>query len=245
MESSYLHILDEASLFELLLRLHYEDLINTCKVYNSLYKISVTPYFQEAWKKYNIKVEIQEILDGEIVDHVARDRLGRRHGVSVRYSKKKLKSTVDFIMDIKDGLTSVYDGVSTRIMPFKNGYRHGQTTLIDVDGTIHYYSHVEDVSCGIQRDYARDGMCFLQEIDNAKRHGLYVGWHANGARSCMVRYVHGNRDGKDITWANNGCKTSEIHHQNKRLHGSYKTWNPMTGDLIDDVNYTNGDLVTN
>ena len=67
--NTYFPLLDWSSLFELLVRLHYEDLINLCKVRNYLYRITCTPHFQAEWKKYNISVQIlKDQLHSEVID---------------------------------------------------------------------------------------------------------------------------------------------------------------------------------
>jgi hypothetical protein len=78
-----IYLLDKSSLFALLVRMHYPDLVNLCKVQNYLYEITTTPWFQQEWKKYNIKMIVEE-KDSEL-RHSECDRLGNWHGLTTIY----------------------------------------------------------------------------------------------------------------------------------------------------------------
>ena len=75
--NTYFSLLDQACLFYLLVRLHYEDLMNLCKARSYLWKIVCTPFFQESWKKYNIKT-VETKTNNEVIN-TDMDRLGKKH----------------------------------------------------------------------------------------------------------------------------------------------------------------------
>lgn len=148
--NTYLSLLDRSSIFELLLRLHYPDLIAVCKSHNYLYKITTTPWFQEKWKEYNITTEIvvtrgyyNEI---DIIQHKQVDRQGMKHGLTLAYFENGfLLSKCDYIQDVKNGYETVYVEDSARyyVTPYVNDMKHGQEMRYYEDDTIIYTSYID------------------------------------------------------------------------------------------------------
>ena len=88
--NTYFGLLDKASIFEVLLRLHYVDLINLLKVRSYLTSMTATKYFCVKWKSYNVrKVRTKKRSPNErrICE---KDRLRQRHGTLRVYQNNNL-----------------------------------------------------------------------------------------------------------------------------------------------------------
>ena len=243
MECSYLSLLDDACLFELLVRLHYEDLVNMCRTYNSLYKITCNTYFQESWNEYNITIQVITGPRGEVVCHKPVDRLNKIHGTRLDYDDGKLYEQIEYIQDLIQGRI-IYGAYYDKYEPHVNDLRHGVTVYQYDSGNKHYFPYVNGVFHGLQRAYCIGGECFIQELNGGDRHGLYFAWHENGARYRRVRYVRGHESGKCVEWYNSGVKQSEYYYKNGVFHGSFKAWN-SNGEVTMDSQYVDGKLVPN
>lgn len=217
MDDSYLSLLDEASLFQFLLRLHYEDLINVCKTYTDLYKISVTSYFQESWKKYNIRLEITSDWnwnydsthsEAPVEIHAETDRNNLWHGKVVTYdgmTGHKLEES-SCIQDQDEGITTIYKPDSTikEIQTFVAGRQQGLTTVYSQYGSyIEYNSYNDGRQSGLTRIYFRSGAITWREYHMGKQEGLCILWYGfeeGGGRHKMVRYHNGEPYGIYVKW---------------------------------------------
>jgi antitoxin component YwqK of YwqJK toxin-antitoxin module len=199
---TYLSFLDHASSFHLLIRLHYEDLMNLCKIRPYLWKLVYTPWFQEKWKEYNIttvenetKSDLREI-----------DRLGRKHGRVVVVYERDLS-----------GKEQIYSNNVLQWSQLKDNY--GSTTVTytyldrDVykreivehcDGERSYICYKNNLRHGLTRfcDTA-SGWTWVSFV-NGKQHGLAVRWFPNGTRQYMGRMENDRWLGTHYRWLING-----------------------------------------
>lgn len=234
--NTYFCLLDSASLFCLLVRLHYEDLMNLCKARCYLWKIVCTPYFQEEWKKYNIKVEIMRTIEYDdsdhemdLIEHREVDRLQRQHGVTTSYDEKDgtLYLKCDYIQDIKEGCEIQYENDLPRyIRRFVNGVRHGQMRAYHDNG-YSTYSWVNGEMHGIDWTHGY----YLEEIQHSFHHGISVKWYPTGGLSHMGFYCRGRKHGVQREWYENGIKQREYTMVNGYNKGPSYQWDE-SGELI-------------
>ena len=201
---SYFGFLDRASLFQLLLRLHYEDLWMLCSVKNYLYRIVCTQFFMKEWRTYNITLS-----NGCPVD-----RLGRKHGLC-RTSDVVLGQTreVQYVKDIREGLSNVYtDGdYGRRIYTmYKGGLKHGLKTIMWDDGYVEHLSYNNGKKTGLHRGYNYDISIRWQEIVDGKSHGKAFLWDEFGCLRQINRYQNGKMKGRQIYFNSRGIKVKDL-----------------------------------
>ena len=188
--NTYLCYLDDASLFELLKRLHYEDLINLCKTRRYLYKIICTPFFQESWKKYNISIVTSVKAYQKRVDEV--DRNGLKHGVCRLYNVKnnELLAEVEHIQGLRCGLGKYWaDGIHF-IDTFVSDKPHGSSVVYWHD-KVEYQSYIEGKQQGLIRSYYKDGRRYWAESQDSHYHGKVIQWNSNGTLQQIEIFHHG------------------------------------------------------
>lgn len=83
----------------------------------------------------------------------------------------------------------------------------------------------------------------LQQIQNGKRHGIYITWYGNWQKAIEGNYNKGLRDGAWIDWGPIGQKESEGNYKNGRRDGLWTTWNP-DGGKSSEITYENGKVLT-
>ena len=179
-------LLDGASLFSLLVRLHYEDLMNLCKSRRYLWKITSTHWFQEKWKEYNVKTVDTDYATMEI------DRLGITHGRTERYlygdrrilaiqqyHQGLIQSSVEFIIINKTVTYTYIDGIQ-----YDSAISHDENR-------ISYRSNKNHLAHGLYKDYYADGRINWTEYDETQFHGLRIKWRPNGSLKKIVRYRNG------------------------------------------------------
>lgn len=90
---SHFEILAKDTLFEVLIRMHYSDLINFKIAYPKVLSMTETSYFKERWNAYNIRSETHTTQKCRIAGHppvsyvweVQMDRLRNLHGKGHKY----------------------------------------------------------------------------------------------------------------------------------------------------------------
>ena len=236
--------LDDACLFELLVRLNYQDLVNLCKVYNKLYKISMTPHFQECWKKHNItKVETETSIK-----HF--DKSNKLHGkFIVKNSNDGIREETDYVQDLLHGKSIIYIyGLKRKVKTYVGNFQHGLTICYlgdyespryDDPFLTHHQSFYNGKQHGLTRTYNLNGEhAFIQYKHNIL-HGKCFNWWPNGGLKTIATYSQGINKYRRIDIDENGRKRRDYGRHNNQLDGSYKTWNAdgeMTGDHV----YLNG-----
>jgi antitoxin component YwqK of YwqJK toxin-antitoxin module len=251
---SYLKLLDDACLFSLLVRLHYPDLINICKAYNKLYKISVTPWFQSEWVAYNIKVITECGYDRQamthrlicVVRHICVDRLGKNHGKSISYVESTcvILRSENYIHGKQNGLTTCYnrwepsdEGADIRFdVNYTDGKKHGLCIVEKLNGTFKYQVFVDGLLNGLCRTHHSDGRRTFKEFVNGIQHGKYIKWFSNGAIHSKATKVNNQKTGRYVEFFNNGQKDLEYTKRDGQFVGSYKTW-LRDGTLLDEIMY--------
>lgn len=229
-DPTYLGFLDKASLFELLLRFHYIDLWNLCKVRTYLYKIITTEYFQEEWKKYNITTVIGAITQTDI------DRSDLQHGKTISISISEINE-IDYVQDKIHGLYKVKkkNGDLVEVATYVEHMQHGRTTQYKGDGGVIYLSYVNDKLHGVcKRDNsASGGHIHMVEYADDLKNGLQLSWFPSAGRQQMYRWKEGKMHGLYREWFENGVKKEESTYVEGKYHGSYKRWNEL-GKLTHD-----------
>lgn len=152
---SYLGFLARDTLFSLLVRLHYTDLITLVKAKPYLSKITGTKYFEEQWKNYNIRlIKIEYVEYGPWSTHEV-DRQGLKHGLTTSYDYNNRKTaTQEYINDQKHGLythfyqTGLQANRETNAIMFQIMYQHdlknGSHRLWSLDGEIEVTTTYKD-----------------------------------------------------------------------------------------------------
>jgi antitoxin component YwqK of YwqJK toxin-antitoxin module len=224
--SKLMDLLDDACLFELLVRLHYADLVNICKVYNKLHRITCTPHFQECWNKYNILTQVVEI--GDNIMHKQYDRLNNRQGKTLTYNRKgALIEETNWIHGYKHGEAMTYKSSGNRFGQFKIHYDndaiHGPALFVSESGDVEHYVYKNDKRHGLAKCYKTDGTIYFEEYIDDNSSGFYLKWSPNGQRLLMETR---GRSGGIIyrSFNENGVKRQEYTLVNGHIDGVYKSW---------------------
>lgn len=237
--ASYLSLLDQACLFELLVRLRYPDLRNLLIIQPSLYKITNTPLFSETWKKYNIKLVIDSKWVGESVE-AEMDSVGFYHGVVRAYRNNICYKETNYIQGTP--MTSIrYDDNKTLITEVTYtyiGYDKYESKTVWSNGEICATYLIKNKNLhGLNVDYQADGRIKLCEYIDGIAQPPYVNWFDNSQREFMMaRRV--NKDVYNFTrWFINGNisqRGSQDRHN--RLRGRFQSWNEV-GEPLEDTYY--------
>lgn len=83
----------------------------------------------------------------------------------------------------------------------------------------------------------------LQQVQNGKKHGIYITWYGNWQKAIQGNYNNGFRDGAWIVWDPIGGKESEGIYKNGKRDGLWTTWNP-DGEKSSEITYENGKVLT-
>lgn len=118
--------------------------------------------------------------------------------------------------------------------------------------TIHFEYHVGDIIREPNFDFNLDKVCtsgihyFLTEKaalafdfdGHPPKNGRHVTWHDNGVIREIGFYLNGRRHGKYRSWYNNGQSYISCDYDNGEYHGNFKSWY-KNGDQMDNVDYNN------
>lgn len=74
---------------------------------------------------------------------------------------------------------------------------------------------------------------------NGVQHGLYEKWFTNGQLMERRTYTHGQKNGWQLAFFENGCKRFQFYAKNDIYEGELKEWN-VQGNVIHVANYQNG-----
>lgn len=228
---SYLGFLDKDTLFSLLVRLHYEDLVALCKVKNYLWKIVCTEGFQEAWVSYNIRtVHISKNRTKEV------DRLNRQHGRDLYYNYKgEIVHDIPYVQGKINGICKYTDQDKTITSPVTDGVQHGLVTFEYAGGNVEKYSHIRGLWEGLQWHF--QGNCrILKQYRNGGLNGYFYEWYSDGARKSMCNYVNNIPCGRNICWWPNGKMRLDYNVVGRKVQGLHREWD-VNGNLIKSVVY--------
>ena len=183
--NTYLEYLDDASLFQLLVRLHYPDLINLCKATPYLWKITCTPWFQESWKKYNVNVHDGRYTTEEV------DTNGLKHGICWTYgSQQQLLSEVEYVQGLRCGTGKYWSTGAYFIDTFVMNKLHGPSAIYWQD-KVEYRTYVAGLQQGLIKIYYNDGRIIWADAIASCYHGKVIIWRENGSIQQIEIYNNG------------------------------------------------------
>jgi len=73
-----------------------------------------------------------------------------------------------------------------------------------------------------------------------KRNGKHITYYDNGNKWVELNFVNGLREGIQYTWHRNGQLKSELNYVNAKKHGSQKWWQ-KDGKILNDKIFVNGE----
>jgi antitoxin component YwqK of YwqJK toxin-antitoxin module len=226
----YFNLLDKASLFNLLLRVHYDDLQN---LPNYKY-ITNTEHFKEQWESYNI-ITITTTYPNTYTIHSKTqvDRLGRRHGKHVGWRLNK-DSTI--FKELKcyyqcDKLHGPY----IRWQQPQTFNRVLERTCIYVNGYIN----------GTLKKYGWNGLV-SEEINysNGILHGKNIEWNSYAVipyPRIETTYDDGFKHGSHKKWFNSTTLIFETTYNKGIANGLFKSYY-VSGNIEDEFTYVNGQI---
>lgn len=240
---SYLSLLDRSSLFELLVRLHYEDLVNICKTRNFLYRITCTSHFQESWKKYNLKEITFSGHEVTATVYTSVDRLGKRHGKATVITPDGFKTEeYEYCQGKIDGIHKSWcENGAFEQTPYVNGLRHGLQITHYNQSYSKYTSYVNGVLNGLMKCCYPNGAIDLYNYKNNLKHGKIFYWDSVGTLGSIISYQNGIKHGRQIELWENGVKKKDYMMSQGELCGSFMVWN-KDGTLADHEIYDKSKL---
>jgi antitoxin component YwqK of YwqJK toxin-antitoxin module len=197
--NTLLGFLDWSSIFQLLVRLHYPDLINLCKAKPYLWKITWTSWFIDSWKKYNVRTVETKTKTKLITKEL--DRLNWPHGKMCIYKGDKLYKEYVYIYGILESSQArhkyhhYFDTYT-----YLEGNVHMNRTVYRDDGQVTYICYNNNVQNGLTRYYDSAGGWTWIHFSNGQRHGLYMVWSYTGKRKYMGNYKNGQNCGMHYYW---------------------------------------------
>jgi antitoxin component YwqK of YwqJK toxin-antitoxin module len=204
--NSYFGLLDKACLFEVLVRIHYVDLMNLLKVRLYLTNMTATNYFWKKWKAYNIRTIFRKSSTKRLV--IEKDRLNRRHGTAFIYHYDLLFEQSEFVNGLRNGITIRYhdNGLVQSRVTFIDGKMQGLRYQYEDDGMLIETKNFErGVRKGITTLYDDDGSIELTERGNA--------WWPNGQRKRICTYKGRCIEGKCQHWSEDGVKWPDVYYK--------------------------------
>jgi antitoxin component YwqK of YwqJK toxin-antitoxin module len=215
--NTLLGMLDQSSLFQLLVRLHYPDLINLCKSRNYLYKITCTEWFIDSWKKYNVWTKSIKPASRHIIFREV-DRLGVKHGLTQKYREGTMSDVLNELIEN----TIYHQGIiqsSNIYSPVLQSYTYTYIDDIQYINIVSYntFCTIYDLyknkwRCGLQKIYYEDGVIIWDEHNGSGlglwhgRHGVYIKWWPHGGLKKMGTYKYGKKNGIFHKWSVDGQK---------------------------------------
>jgi antitoxin component YwqK of YwqJK toxin-antitoxin module len=245
--STYLSILDSASLFELLVRLPYNSLRNILSARPCLYRITNSKLFNIEWKKHNIKIVIEKIAAYEICSKEVTNDQKVRHGTTSIYTRERLQSEYEYIQGrpIKGiewhsswpkslDINYVYIGedtyklktcwtvdgrISSRYM-LKNDFYHGSVMTSDANGELALIEYVGGSLTGVHFEWFSTGQLkYMKTKGQSKGVFKFSQYHPNGVKASQGSTLWGY------------------------IHGRYQQWDQV-GKLFEDEHYAHGNPIT-
>lgn len=214
--NTYFCLLDMASLFQVLLRIHYPDLLNLIEARPYLKKlIHNGKHFQHEWNRYNLHLEIIK-QDNTWIRQI--DRLRKKHGHCIVRNDRFILSDTQYIQDVIHGIEYKYydmTGLKRSTVNYKNNKRHGLATYYNADGTLHQqYDYIDDVVNGYVIKYF---------------YGTNVVYE-------KAQYINGKRQGPCLTYWPDGTLKKDESYDSWNLEGTYKHYD-QHGALIKTGSY--------
>ena len=176
-------LLDMASLFQILVRLHYPDLLNMVQARPYLTRVIQTKHFQNEWNKYNLRLEIIN-QDNTWIRQI--DRLNKKHGHCVVRNARFILSDTQYIQDIIHGIEYTYHdmtGSKKSEINYANGVKCGVSTYYNVDGSLHQsYEYVNGAITGQVLKYFHGANIVYEKAQyiNGKRQGPCLTYWPDG-----------------------------------------------------------------
>jgi len=84
----------------------------------------------------------------------------------------------------------------------------------------------------------------LINTQSQKKNGKYITYYDNGNKWVELNFVNGLREGIQYTWHRNGQLKSELHYANGKKHGVQK-WLQKNGEILNEKKYSNGEWQKN
>lgn len=226
---SYLSLLDKSSLFNLLVRLHYDDLWNLCKVHNFLYKITCTPHFQESWTKYNLKectFEYTQWEDytGNIGVHTFVDRLNTYHGKTIVTIDGLVREKFEYVQGIIEGTRKVWINDSVVESTYVKGVKQGPEIATYINGVIQHTCYVNNVKTGLGTTYC-DDLIILADNKDGEANGKCFRWCGDGILQSIHTFKDDVMHGRQIEHWADGSRKKDYTIIDGELHGEYLFWN--------------------
>jgi antitoxin component YwqK of YwqJK toxin-antitoxin module len=232
--STYFNLLDQACLFEILVKLPYLDLQIMLEVYPRLKTItSDNRYFSDNWKKQNIIVITGTVERGwgaiankyEVEVDTSN---GLKHGLYTEYD-----SDIDLVwmrryyrQNILNGLETTYNKRNKlrSQVNWVNGKKQGVEQKWDKHGNIKATSPYVDNWCEGQAWIYKEGERSLTEFHHDHVHGKSIEWFDNGQRKSEGNYRNGLSHGRFIEWSPTGVIHSIAIYSHGTLIIPHKFW---------------------
>jgi antitoxin component YwqK of YwqJK toxin-antitoxin module len=199
--------------------------MNLCKTKNYLWKITCTPHFQEAWKKYNIRVETYRFKESEV------DRLGRGHGKAILDTLNVGTAEIQYFQGVRHGLTIENEtGLRKEIM-YVGGVKQGLTKHIYNNNNVDEYSYINNRKTGLYKQYDFDHEEHIewQELIDGSLHGKQYRWDEFGSLTDINTYVDGLQHGISIHRIDGVKREERVYNKSGLLN--YTTWD-NSGKLL-------------
>ena len=200
---------------------------------------------------------ISQLLPSSILaenNHSNREKIDKRISIKpvINWSDFKYNSEEerDFWKQIPDwtGIKEVSkfrrDSLGKKINPDSiNGYS-GHARRIDRDWNLRIIYLVENGWVIKSQSWDLAGNVRTQRHYKAgKLHGLWTGWHGNGAKQIEFSWVNGIPIGRSISWHENGKISETGSYQSGKMHGEWKTYQ-FDGTEKNRLTYNLGEIVT-
>lgn len=223
---SRLDLLNRDCLFEIGVRAHYPDLVNLCQVKPELKDISISPHFQEQWRKHNIRMEFKLIDIFHREDRKV-DRRGHRHGLCRDYNPvyNARNSECYYVNDIQHGPCTVW-----RQRPYTKlsqcMYIHGRQLGIYI--TWKKTGALKTIIFKSARPSEKLHISFYGEIEIEVLHGIYGDSYDAAAMDQTIHkletYDADQLNGQSICFYPDGQIKTDAMYKDDQLDGDFKEY---------------------
>jgi antitoxin component YwqK of YwqJK toxin-antitoxin module len=142
------------------------------------------------------------------------DRLNRVHGKIHVYKKGILRKEFMYISNVLQwSQRKNADGIYTNTYWYRDSDEYKTEVCDCYDGLFSQCSYKNDMPNGLRRYYDNNEMWNWTQYLNGTRHGVYITWHSNGARSYMGRYFNGHPYGTHYRWADTGQLEEKVDYE--------------------------------